>query len=228
MIQHIPPALTDDGNWARLLLLLAVAWLIYRAIPKRYRGPRWKWPTSEGRNPAPWKWPASEPQADVADPAQQLAFVSRVPFERQPLLNKAEFQVLLVLEDVVRRTRSGHRVMAQTSLGEILRPKLNAKRSADTDLAYRSINSKRADFVIVDRFGLAVLVVEYQGTGHYQGTARLRDAVKREAFQSAGITLIEVPATFDRAELARRVAGQLAPTPTTDITTAQKQTTASS
>jgi hypothetical protein len=61
-----------------------------------------------------------------------------------------------------------------------------ALKTAGADLAFGSINSKRADVVIVDRQGFAILAVKYQGPGHYQGTARLRDAVKREAFRSAG------------------------------------------
>ena len=95
--------------------------------------------------------------------------------------------------------------MAQTSLGEILRPKRQPLSLDDADLAYRSINSKRADFIIVDRRGLAVLAVEYHGQGHYQGNAMLRDAVKREAFRSAGIALIEVPARFEKDAIAREV-----------------------
>ena len=144
------------------------------------------------------------PTPDVSDPAQQLAFVSSVAFERQPLLNKGEFQVLLLLESVIREMRAGHRVMAQTNLGEILRPKRQSFAVEDTDLAYRSINSKRADFIIVDRRGLAVLAVEYHGDGYYQGNAMMRDAVKREAFRSAGVALIEVPARFAREAIARR------------------------
>lgn len=143
---------------------------------------------------------------EVADPKKQLEFVSRVAFETQPLLNKSEFQVLLVLEDVVREVGGGYRVMAQTCLGEFLRPKRQQQlNAAASDLAYRSINSKRADFVIVDAMGHAVLVVEYQGDGHYQGSAVVRDAVKREAFQSAGVALIEVQPRFGKTDVARQV-----------------------
>lgn len=143
---------------------------------------------------------------EVADPKKQLQFVSRVAFETQPLLNKGEFQILLVLEEAVRDVGGGFRVMAQTCLGEFLRPKRQPQfDAAASDLAYRSINSKRADFVIVDALGLAVVVVEYQGDGHYQGTAVMRDAVKREAFQSAGVTLIEVKPRFSKADIGGQV-----------------------
>ena len=179
----------EQGGFFGLLVLLALAWII---APPLYRLLR---PREPGRH-AP---------SDVSDAAQQLGFVSRVEFERRPLLNKSEFQVLVLLEAVVRDMRAGHRVMAQTSLGELLRPKFQGVSAVDSDLAYRSINSKRVDFVIVDRNGLALLAVEYHGTGHFQGNAHLRDAVKREAFRSAGIHLIEVPARYERDKIARHV-----------------------
>jgi hypothetical protein len=171
-----------------LFLIALIAWRFGRLIFRPQR--RWK----------PWR-----DAPDLTDATQQLSFVSRVSFERQPLLNKAEFQVLLILEAVVRDMKAGHRVMAQTSLGEILRPKSPSYGQTDSDLAYRSINSKRADFVIVDRRGLAVLAVEYHGHGHYQGNAHLRDAVKREAFRSAGVQLLEIYAFFEKEEVARQV-----------------------
>jgi len=100
---------------------------------------------------------------------------------------------------------NGFRVMAQTSLGEILKPKKGPWNAADADLAYRAINSKRADFVVVDRRGIAVLAVEYQGHGHYQGNALMRDAVKREVFRKANVTLLAVPAEFANEDVAAQV-----------------------
>ncbi|SFV25776.1 DUF2726 domain-containing protein [Hyphomicrobium facile] len=168
----------------------------------------WRGLTFKSRR-RPWKsWPAANDiETRISDPVWQMQFVSAVEFEPQPLLNKREFQVLLLLEAVSRELNSGFRVMAQTSLGEILRPK-SMWRQTDADLAYRSINSKRSDFVIVDRYGIVVLAVEYQGHGHYQGSAVQRDAVKREAFRSANVAFLEVPADFQKAEV-RRVVRQI-------------------
>ena len=50
-----------------------------------------------------------------------------------------------------------------------------------------------------------MLAVEYHGQGHHQGNAMMRDAVKREAFRSAGVALIEVPAHFEKETVAREV-----------------------
>ncbi|WP_414464474.1 DUF2726 domain-containing protein [Hyphomicrobium sp. DY-1] len=178
------------GLW---LLFLAIAGLVYLGPFRSLRRPRIR------------RLPTLASDNHVADPKKQLEFVSRVQFETQPLLNKGEFQVLLVLEAVVRDLNSGFRVMAQTSLGEILKPKRQLWSETASDLAYRSINSKRADFVIVNATGHAVLAVEYQGNGHYQGTALMRDAVKREAFRTAGVALVEVPARFEKADVAMQV-----------------------
>src|SRR6185369_2616555 len=101
---------------AVLLFAALLAWVIGRGY-RRLR--RW--------------WRPRLPTPDVSDAAQQLTFVSRVTFERQPLLNKSEFQVLLLLESVVREMRTGHRVMAQTNLGEFLRPKRDSYESKDTE-----------------------------------------------------------------------------------------------
>ncbi len=177
---------------AVVVFFAILAWSWRRLISKSSRRP---W------SPPP---PVNQAEAKISDPAWQMQFVSAVEFEPQPLLNKGEFQVLLLLESVSRELNSGYRVMAQTSLGEILRPK-RTLRQTDADLAYRSINSKRSDFVIVDRFGIAVLAVEYQGHGHYQGNAVQRDAVKREAFRSANVAFLEVPAGFQEAEVRRVV-----------------------
>lgn len=182
-----------DSDFLTFLVVLVAAWLILRSIlrvPRKRRGHR-----------GPWRW---DKPRDAFDLNEQLAYVSAVEFERQPLLNKGEYRVLLVLEAAARDARGGYRVMAQTSLGEVLRPKLSVS-AEQADLAFRSINSKRADFIVVDRRGLAVLAVEYQGNGHYQGNAEQRDAVKRAVFQSAGVMLIEVPAQFNEAALATQV-----------------------
>jgi hypothetical protein len=135
--------------------------------------------------------------------------ISRVDFEPQPLLNKSEYQVLVLLEAVVRDLQAGHRVMAQTNLGEILRPRPTSASKRDQELAFRSINSKRVDFLIVDRRGLPALAVEYQGHGHYRERSFMRDAVKREAFRKANVSFLEVPAEYRSDEVRTAVYNHL-------------------
>ncbi|MBS0251329.1 MAG: DUF2726 domain-containing protein [Proteobacteria bacterium] len=198
MRDTLPPAATvevfsrlDAPSIIAACVFAVVLVLFLRSAARKYKG-------------KPWRPSATTIDTRLADPAWQMSFVKAAQFETQPLLNKGEFQVLLVLEAVTHDVKAGFRVMAQTSLGELLRP-TRTMTPTDADLAYRSINSKRADFVIVDRYGIAVVAVEYQGHGHYQGTARQRDAIKREAFLKANVAFVEVPANFNKVDVAKAV-----------------------
>ena len=130
-----------------------------------------------------------------------MEFISRVEFKPRRLLNRPEYRILLILEKVTREMGGGYRVMAQTSLGEIIAPQAASGSEETRDLAFRSINSKRLDFLVIDRTGMPSLAVEYQGHGHYQNRAFMRDAVKREAVRKAKIRFLEIPAEYDAAVL---------------------------
>ena len=122
-------------------------------------------------------------------------------FQRRRVLSASEYRAFKVIEDDMAAARRGYRVFAQTSLGEIL-------QSPDEN-AFRSINSKRVDILVIDRSGWPVLAVEYQGSGHYQGTAAARDAVKKEALRKAGVRYIEAFPTDSVEQIRSRVREQL-------------------
>ena len=134
-----------------------------------------------------------------------MEFISKVDFEPRRLLNKSEYGILRILENIVREIGGGHRVMAQTSLGEIIAPRSASGSDKARDLAFRSINSKRLDFLVIDRSGMPALAVEYQGHGHYRNRSFMRDAVKREAVRKARIQYLEIPAEFDAAIVENQV-----------------------
>jgi hypothetical protein len=136
-----------------------------------------------------------------SNPGQQLNAVMAAPFEKRKLLSLAEFKVFRIVEEEIAAARRGHRVFAQTSLGEIL--------SSPDDDAFHSINSKRVDILIVDKGGLPTVAVEYQGNGHYQGTAAARDAIKKEALRKAGVGYVEVSPDHTAAQIRSRVREQL-------------------
>ena len=180
---------------------LAWAWLPHRSRYLRHRNSarplaRWK-PV----RPLAQTWK----RRDISDPRMQMEVVARVEFEPQRLLNHGEYQLLLLIESVVRGLDAGLRVMAQTSMGEILQPRKGSASSDDCHLAYRSINSKRLDFLVVDAGCTPVLAIEYQGAGHYRSRSFMRDAVKREALRKANIEFLEVRSDYDTAELKRHL-----------------------
>jgi hypothetical protein len=120
------------------------------------------------------------------DATDQLRIVMAADFESQPLLNKSEARVFRELDRIVAGLNPTWRVMAQVSLGEILR--------CQDHEAYSCINSKRVDLLLMDGDCHPRHVIEYQGRGHHQGTAAARDAVKKEALRRAGIGYHEVVA----------------------------------
>lgn len=129
------------------------------------------------------------PDRDLAaskppDAADQLRIVMGATFTVQPLLNKGEARLFREVDRIVIGCNSEWQVMAQVSLGEVL-------RSRDAD-AYRCINSKRVDLLLMDANCQPRHVIEYQGGGHHQGSAAARDAVKKEALRRAGIGYHEV------------------------------------
>jgi len=155
---------------------------------------------SGGRVPSPVKGFDPGQHAE-----QQLLAVITGSFEKRRLLNSGEYRVFKIIEDYVAASRRGYRVFAQTNLGEIL--------VSSDELAFRSINSKRVDILIVDQGGWPVIAVEFQGGGHYQGTATIRDAVKKEALSKAGVAYVEVFPTDTPDEIRLRVREQLGWTP---------------
>jgi hypothetical protein len=136
----------------------------------------------------------------VPDAADQLRTVMKAKFKAQPLLNKSEARLFRAMDKmVIELAPPGWQVMAQVSLGEIL-------RCEDKD-AYACINSKRVDLLIVDDDCKPLHAIEYQGGGHFKGAhaTAARDAVKKEALRRAGIGYIEVVAGDTPAELRRVV-----------------------
>jgi hypothetical protein len=100
---------------------------------------------------------------DLSDAGVQLNAIMKAAFQKRRVMNRSEYEVFKIVESEVVSARKGHRAFAQTSLGQVL-------ESPSSD-AFRSINAKRVDVLVVDRGGWPVFAVEYQGPGHYQGTA---------------------------------------------------------
>ncbi|QKV17230.1 DUF2726 domain-containing protein [Oricola thermophila] len=145
------------------------------------------------------------PAPKPIDAAEQLRIVMDADFAIQPLLNKSEARVFKELDRMVIDCNPGWQVMAQVSLGEILRCK-DVK-------AYSCVNSKRVDLLLVDENCQPRHALEYQGGAHHQGTAAARDAVKKEALRRAGIGYHEVIAGHTTPSDLRRLVERLVDKP---------------
>jgi len=168
-----------------------------------------------------WRWERKYSQANIEhglrmpkivhfqprqrDAADQLRIVIAADFTIQPLLNKSEARVFKELDQMVIACNPGWQVMAQVSLGEIL-------RSKDAE-AYSCINSKRVDLLLMDDDCQPRHAIEYHGTGHHQKAAAARDAVKKEALRRAGIGYHEVMAGHTTPSELRRLVERLVDKP---------------
>lgn len=141
-------------------------------------------------------------KAQLSDLTQEIGrfrsagaeLAQRVGWWRQKLMNREEYRVYRDLERIVAQANGGHLLFVQVSYGAFLDPKARPDQTEIRDAAYHALARKRADFLIIDRCGWPVAVIEYQGAGHYQGNAHDRDHAKRVACQRANLRLIEVPA----------------------------------
>ena len=180
-----------------IVFIIALTWLEAKFNPKRrgrWRGDRRYW-RQRGEKVLPF-----QPRHDrVPDAADQLRTVMQAEFKPQALLNKSEARLFKAIDKMVLSMRPDWQVMAQVSLGEIL-------RCEDKD-AYACINAKRVDLLIVDEECRPLHAIEYQGGGHFKGAhaTAARDAVKKEALRRAGIGYVEVVAGDTPAELRRVV-----------------------
>jgi Protein of unknown function (DUF2726) len=133
----------------------------------------------------------------VVDAASQLSSVMSATFKTRPLLSAREGRVFAEAERVVADLAQPWRVMAQVSLGEIL--------ASSDKAAFWAINAKRVDVLIVSDNYQPLAAIEFQGEGHYQGSAAARDAVKKEALRKAGIAYIEMTANHTPTDLRREI-----------------------
>lgn len=191
---------------ALILAIGAVSGMLVERIANKLQREAWRRRKSgqvvrfRAKSTPPKKWarPESYLKSVVPDAADQLRTVLSAEFSIQPLLNKSETRVFKELDKCVIARNPDWQVMAQVSLGEILYSKDPA--------AYRCINSKRVDLLLVDGDCKPRHAIEYQGGGHHQGDAAARDAVKKEALRRAGIGYHEVVAGHTTpAELRRLV-----------------------
>lgn len=142
--------------------------------------------------------PEVKTSPSVAPEMQRILYAS---FQKKRLMNKEEFRLYVQLERLIGSNTDGMRLFSQVPLGEIL-------RSNDSD-AFFCINSKRCDFVIIDRNGEALVALEYHGSGHFQGNSSMRDEVKRLALKKAAIPTIEVLIGYQWAEVERELRKEL-------------------
>lgn len=126
-----------------------------------------------------------------------LDILSKADFTKSALLNKSEALLFSELSHLLesKHQQQGVKLFSQVSMGEFIQSK--------SVMAFNLINRKRVDFLIVDQQYNPVIVIEYQGSGHYQNNAVERDAIKKECCRKANIEYIEFKQNYDELDFQR-------------------------
>lgn len=188
------------------LLVFALAFLGVIAIGTKMLAPaksKRKWRPRKRYRPDLKVVPKPGEDEALASAAEQLRKVMAASFKSRALLNKPEAAVFKALDAAVIARNPGWQVLAQVSLGEFL--------SSPDRAAFFSVNSKRVDFALMDENCCVIHALEYQGTGHHQGSAAARDAVKKEALRKAGIGYHEIVAGHTTPSELRALVEKLVP-----------------
>jgi hypothetical protein len=123
----------------------------------------------------------TKPQKTITEQESPLAITRKNKYLKQSVLNKSEQKIYWLLVKIIKNHNS-IKLFPQISLGEILASKNG----------YKTIQCKRVDFCITDKWFNPIMVVEYNGLGHYQGNYKERDDIKEIATTSAGIKYVAI------------------------------------
>lgn len=125
----------------------------------------------------------------------QLEIVNQSGYRAVSLLNNEEKVCFYAINDAL--DHDTHFLFIQVSMGEVIKP-------------YKKFggyvtNNKRFDFLVTDRQFNPALVVEYNGTGHFQNNWKERDQVKEIACEKAGLPFFVITYNEDKSILVSKI-----------------------
>lgn len=146
---------------------------------------------------------------DISDVENQIKFIGQAELHAVRPVNREAVRVLYALDEWIAANRPGWRMAFEVSMGAFIKTSYSPDDPTQK-AAFSSYNSKRVDFLLIDRFGQPMLVVKYHGSGHdLSDDAADRMAVKRLALARAGVPLAEIPAHASKADILHIVTREL-------------------
>lgn len=124
---------------------------------------------------------------------KQLRAIHNAEFNKNKVMNSNEYYLYKRLDGYLRTHYPKYNIFPQVVMGSYL--------NCINNWAFRAINSKRTDFLVVDPSGYPVIAIEYQGKGHYQANALYRDTIKREVLRKADIHYHEIKDHYDEQDI---------------------------
>lgn len=139
---------------------------------------------------------------DISDTENQIKFINQAKLYPVRPVNKEAAQVLYALDKWITVNRPDWRISFEVAMGAFIKTSYDSPDQIQK-AAFSSYNSKRVDFLLIDKFGHPKLAVEYHGTGHdLSEDASNRMKVKRLVLNRVGIPLLEIPAKISRSEIS--------------------------
>ncbi|OUI78963.1 hypothetical protein HK18_06160 [Commensalibacter intestini] len=135
----------------------------------------------------------------------QMRYIRQCELAPYRPMNKEAIQYFYYLNEWIQRNQLNWYVSFEVSMGAFIRT-TGRVNTVLQKLAFRSYNSKRVDFLLIDYYGSPRGVIEYHGSGHYLSqSANERMQVKMMVLQKVGIPLIEIPEQLDKQEFFERL-----------------------
>lgn len=138
---------------------------------------------------------------DLSNPQNQLRFIGECSLKAVPPVNREAVRVLYAIDEWIKNMQPDWRFAFEVAMGGFIKTPY-APDDPRQKRAFNSYSGKRVDFLLINRRGQPVLVVEYNGSGHdLSGDADARMEVKRLALQKAGIPLLEIPERMGKPDI---------------------------
>ncbi|GAA3674110.1 DUF2726 domain-containing protein [Acetobacter lovaniensis] len=100
---------------------------------------------------------------DLSDPQNQLRFIDECSLKAVPPVNREAVRVLYAIDEWIKDMRPDWRFAFEVAMGGFIKTPY-APDDSRQKRAFNSYSGKRVDFLLIDRFGNPVLVVEYNGS----------------------------------------------------------------
>lgn len=140
-------------------------------------------------------------KVSVLTPKEKYRAITRAKLPSKHVLNGEEKIIFKAVTEFISRwnrnednppNACGLVALAQVSIGEFIGPKSSGDDATrDERDAWFALQARRADFLIVDSDFMPVLVIEHQGSGHFQGDWKQRDKDKMTAYNYAQIPVVQ-------------------------------------
>ncbi len=147
---------------------------------------------------------------DQGADAKPLDAIAASRIELSKLMNGSEYRIWHILQNILAERQNAPMLWTQVPVGEVLYVASGTGTEAEQRRARQELQCKRFDFALTDKSGRLLVAIEYQGTGHWQGNATYRDAIKTAILRQADIPLLEILPDDSRAEIAGRIDHALA------------------